>query len=86
MGVTGVGAAASPPVTSGPGTGDVVEFDLVQRFGTRIVEMPGLERTLIYVPNHDIAIIRAGLDPGSARQAANWLLVEALRQRTSPAP
>ena len=53
-------------------------FALAEALGTRIVEVPDLARTLIYVPNHDIALVRAGLDFDSATQAADWLLMESL--------
>ena len=58
-------------------------FDLVTRFGTRIVEVPDLERPLIYLPDYDIALVRTGLDGPRAERAADWLLTQALRQRSA---
>lgn len=61
-----------------------MEFDLVQRFGIRIHEVEGLAETAVYVPECDLAFVRAGLDPDCRARTASWLLSEALSELASP--
>lgn len=56
-------------------------FDLVRRFGVRIVEVPGLAEDTIYVHDRDLALVRAELGPEGRTAAAQWLLSEALAER-----
>lgn len=55
-------------------------FEMVRRFGTQVVEVERLATPVAYVATHDVALVRSGLRPDVLRQAADWLLAEALRQ------
>ena len=52
-------------------------FDLVRRFGIRVVEVPDLPRAVIYLHWYDLALVNADLDPQTRAVAADWLLSEA---------
>jgi len=52
-------------------------FDLVRRFGIRVVEVPDLPRVVIYLHRYDLALVNADLDPQTRAVAADWLLSEA---------
>lgn len=58
-------------------------FDLVRRFGVRVFEVDGLPETVVYCPDSDLAFVRAGLDHETRHRTADWLLCEALAERSS---
>lgn len=61
------------------------ELDLLRRFVHAVVEVEGLPTAATYVPECDVALLRAGLSPEHRRMAAEWLL-EAALQASSGAP
>lgn len=62
------------------------DVELIERMGTTVVEVVGLSRTVCYVEDVDVAMIRAGLDDEALDRAAAWLLAEITRPATSSAP
>lgn len=72
---SGDGSARVPRVAQRVG---VVEFELVRRFGVRILEDPELDVDVCYVGERRLAIVRAGLDDFTRAWCADWLLSEAL--------
>ena len=61
-------------------------FDLLARFGVRVIEVAHLGDDVVYVVDQRIALIDAGLGPDLRRQAADWLLEEVSRSLTAPEP
>ena len=57
-------------------------FDLVRRFGVRVVEVPDLDDDVIFVHDHDLALVRAELDEEGRRWVSDWLLAETLAEQT----
>ena len=52
-------------------------FELLKRFGIRVVEVPDLPRVVIYLHRYDLALVKADLEPQTRVVAADWLLSEA---------
>jgi len=61
-------------------------FDLLARFGVRVIEVPHLGDDVVYVFEKRIALIDAALGPDLRRDAANWILEEVSRSLASPEP
>jgi len=61
-------------------------FELVEAFGVRVVEVDDLDRDVIYVADHDVALIDAALPPDRRPQVADWLLSEVCCELASPEP
>ena len=60
---------------------------LLRALGVIVVPVPGLNLDAFWVSDHnvsdhDIALVKAGLDPAALADAADWLL----RQRTESLP
>lgn len=58
-------------------------FDLCRRMDVRVFEVDGLPKTVVYCPDSDLAFVRAGLDQETRHRTADWLLCEALAERSS---
>jgi len=62
--------AASPgPVAADP-------FAVVESLGIQLIEVPDLDRPVIYVNTHSIALVRAGMDADRRQSVGEWLLRE----------
>ena len=53
-------------------------FDLVRRFGIQVVEVARLRDPVVYIDEHEIALIRAGLPAACLEYVASVLLSAAL--------
>ena len=62
----------------------VSTFDLIARFGVRVIEVPHLGQDAIYVAEHHIALIEFGLWPDRRQMVADWVLSEAGRPALVP--
>ena len=59
-------------------------FELVRCFGVRVVEVPDLDRPVIYVNTHSIALVRAGMDAVALAAASEWLMAQAFLWEICP--
>lgn len=65
------------------GNTDPDPFDLCRRFGTAVHLVDGMVAEMLYLPEHHVAFVRAGLGPEVRAEVADWLLCECLSERAS---
>lgn len=58
----------------------VPELEILRRFVHAVVEVEDLATAATYVPECDVALIRADLTPAGRRLAADWLLAAAVQR------
>jgi len=62
----------------------VAQFEIVRRFGIRVLEVVGLGEDVIYVADASLALIDSGLSLDQRSLAADWVLSEMTRVSISP--
>jgi len=58
-------------------------FEVVEAFGTRVIEVSDLPRVVIYLHRYNLALVEADLDQGTQEVAADWLLAEAVSRASA---